>query len=474
MALVKKFHMTLDSNSYFDGSFGDLRIDKVATVLFFRMSVIFEVVLRRLAAGEKALEIAFNRLLNNEKFSRDAIMDKGCCRTSKIIHSNSQINHVLVIQDTSEVVCDKKKNPTRKGFGPMGNTYGLGFYMHPGLAVDATTGTCLGIISCHQWIPNQEKVNRHDQRRGPIENRESMRWISTAQQARNRIPQDVQVTIIADRESDIYEEWARIPNSTTHLITRSCTNRFVEGKQRLFETVDQWDVKDIIEVELNEISGKRKARTARLEVRFGSIVMQKPKGCSDKSAPKNIKLNIVDVREVTDLPIGVASVHWRLLTTHSVNSMSEAKKIVEFYQQRWHIEQLFRVWKKQGLGIESSQIEEAEHYLKVAAIAIFTACQSLQLVTGRQARDETTSCEVVFEPEANELLKAIEKSRFSGKTQKQTNPHKQGSIAWAAWIIARLGGWNGYEKSRPPGPITMRDGLVELKYMLIGWKLKNV
>jgi hypothetical protein len=40
----------------------------------------------------------------------------------------------------------------------------------------------------------------------------------------------------------------------------------------------------------------------------------------------------------------------------------------------------------------------------------------------------------------------------------QSNPHPKASLAWAAWIIAKLGGWNGYASSKPPGPITFFNG----------------
>jgi len=36
------------------------------------------------------------------------------------------------------------------------------------------------------------------------------------------------VTVVADRESDIYEMWARIPDAKTHLLVRACRDRAIE------------------------------------------------------------------------------------------------------------------------------------------------------------------------------------------------------------------------------------------------------
>jgi hypothetical protein len=33
--------------------------------------------------------------------------------------------------------------------------------------------------------------------------------------------------------------------------------------------------------------------------------------------------------------------------------------------------------------------------------------------------------------------------KMQGKTQKQKNPHPVETLAWAAWVVARLGGWMG-------------------------------
>src|SRR4051812_8249485 len=42
-------------------------------------------------------------------------------------------------------------------------------------------------------------------------------------------------------------------------------------------------------------------------------------------------------------------------------------------------------------------------------------------------------------------------ARLAERSPTLANPHPTDSLAWAAWIIARLGGWNGYASSRPPG-----------------------
>jgi hypothetical protein len=69
---------------------------------------------------------------------------------------------------------------------------------------------------------------------------------------------------------------------------------------------------------------------------------------------------------------------------------------------------------------------------------------------------------------------ALEKvcESLEGKTQKQKNPHPKGSLAYAAWVFARLGGWTGYYGK--PGPIVMLRGLTEFQAIKQGWDLRNV
>ena len=104
-----------------------------------------------------------------------------------------------------------------------------------------------------------------------------------------------------------------------------------------------------------------------------------------------------------------------------------------------------------------------EKLFKLAAMALGTAVRIIQL---RDARDgsERPATDVIdagqIEPAAM-IGKTLE-----GRTQRQKNPHEKGSLAWLAWIVARLGGWNCYYK--PPGPKTMARGWPQLTTMLKG------
>jgi hypothetical protein len=76
----------------------------------------------------------------------------------------------------------------------------------------------------------------------------------------------------------------------------------------------------------------------------------------------------------------------------------------------------------------------------------------------------------VFTADHINTLKALSPS-LQGRTAKQKNPHPPESLAWAAWHIARLGGWNGYASERPPGPITFARGLKRFEAIAEGFAL---
>ena len=144
--------------------------------------------------------------------------------------------------------------------------------------------------------------------------------------------------------------------------------------------------------------------------------------------------------------------------------------MIGWYRLRWHIEQLFRTLKRQGLRIEQSVVEDGEALEKLAVIALIAATITMQLVLARTAGSQGPPARRVFDAEQIEVLRALQR-KLQGRTPKQQNHFPPDSLAWAAWTIARLGGWTGYESDRSNGPITMRDGLDRFVGIVDGYKL---
>ena len=180
------------------------------------------------------------------------------------------------------------------------------------------------------------------------------------------------------------------------------------------------------------------------------------RGLREKGLAGQVTLSLIEVVE-TGTPKGAEPVLWRLLTTHRVEDAAMAWRVVGWYRSRWTIEQFFRTLRLQGLELEDSQLETADRLIKLTAIADRAAVIIMQLV---QARDGSTGqgAEIAFTLKEIDTLEALLPT-LEGKTALQKNLHPLRSPAWAAWVIGKLGGWDGYPKSRPPGPITMRHGL---------------
>ena len=76
--------------------------------------------------------------------------------------------------------------------------------------------------------------------------------------------------------------------------------------------------------------------------------------------------------------------------------------------------------------------------------------------------------EDVFSPADREALEAVSVT-LEGRTERQRNPYPAGSLAFAAWVCARLGGWICYYGK--PGPVVMLRGLYQFRAIQLGYDL---
>jgi hypothetical protein len=421
------------------------------------------VCLRRIGEGQRRHQVGFGRFLANDKVTVDRLIAGWSDQTAVAASGR----HVLAIQDTSEISFHTTSEH-RRGLGEIGKGgRARGVLLHAMLALDARSGACLGLAGGQIWTRRDRVKVAHQKRK--FNDKESHRWIATAEQGKQTLAAARMVTMVSDRESDIFVVWARVPDENVHLIARSMHDRRLADGTSLYETAAFFKVCGARIIDLPERAHKRTARSAKLSLRFGVVELARPHRAIE--LPKSVPLTFIEVIE-EDPPRGAEPVHWRLLTTHPVADAKAAWQIVDWYKMRWAIEQFWRLLKLQGLQLEGSQLQTAERLIKLTAIAAKAAITTFQLL---QARDGCSQepASLAFADHEIDLLDKLN-TRTQGATALQKNPHPKTSLAWAAWIIAKLGGWDGYPSSKPPGPITFKHGLERFHTMVQAWSIQNV
>lgn len=419
--------------------------------------------IRRLA-GSRAREVQFTRFLRNERVSVAEMASHAAARTADRVAGRE----IIVVQDTSELFLGGRRAKAN-GYGPVGKGGGTrGLLLHAALAIDAGNDALLGLVDAQVWNRDKGKVTARRSR--ATADKESRRWISATAKAGEGLSDAHSITVISDREGDIYEHFARRP-ANVELIVRASWDRQIKltsGKSaRLFAFGDSLPKVARFSATIPAAPG-RKERTAQLVLRFSPVTLCRPHPSPAPDLPDTIGLTMVDVREVSSTHDG-KPIHWRLLTTRVLTTPDQARRIVDLYRKRWTIEEFFRTLKTAGFDIEEAGIGQPEVMIKFVAAAAVAAVTIMQLVRARDGMTEEKLAEA-FEPGDQPVLEALS-PQLEGATAKQKNPHPRGTLAFAAWVIARLGGWTAYYGK--PGPKVMRIGLEAFRLIKYGVSLRS-
>jgi hypothetical protein len=424
-------------------------------------------VINRLSYARKDT-VGFSRFLANPKVQALSLIDQATAQVKYLC----QGRHILAINDTTELNYQSHVNFLKKGdtdMGPVGNDKDVGFFLHPTLAIDTESSLAIGFSSIKVWNRKWDKIKKESRKykMQTIEEKESYRWIESAQESKRHLEGASCITVIADRESDIYEEFIVVPDEKTNFLIRSRSDRkLYDQKESLYETLAGVQASGEYMLEVRKTAFRQK-RQAIIEVRFIKVCIARP-ARSKKELPKCIWLYAVEAKEKC-APDGERPIHWRLLTTHQVEEYSQAKEVIGWYSMRWQIELLFSTVKSSGLDIEASEIETGKALKALAVISVQVALKITQL---RQARNDTSGIPagITFTEKEQIVISALV-DEYEGKTEKQKNPYLKGTLAWGAWVIARLGGWKGYFSESPPGNKTMKAGLTKFEAIYQGFCL---
>src|SRR5262249_34418220 len=154
------------------------------------------------------------------------------------------------------------------------------------------------------------------------------RWLAGCRAAASVLA-DAFVTMVADRESDIYLLFARKPERLD-LIVRASQDRSLADGGTLFGALADAKPLSTSAVRVAPRGPGDKGRIATVELRARTVRIARPQSMARSDAPETVKLTLVEAREV-GAPAGKTALLWRLLTTHTVADATQAEEIVQLY-----------------------------------------------------------------------------------------------------------------------------------------------
>jgi len=317
---------------------------------------------------------------------------------------------VLAVQDTTTLSYTAHAS---KDMGPINAKWNsaVGLMMHDTLAF-TEDGVPLGLLDVQCWSRKPEEAGKGALRHQlPIEQKESMKWLKSyraVEQAQRLCPETMLVSV-GDREADIYElfEEATRDSSKPKLLVRAMRgrNRTVE-QIKLWEKLSHQPVAGIQEVHVPR-KGNRRARVAKLAIRFSEICLDSPK--TKDCIP--IKMWAVFAQEIDPGEDVKTPIDWMLLTTVATDTFEGACKRIAWYSKRWGIEVYHRTLKS-GCRIEDRRLGSTDRLEACLAIDIVVAWRIYWLT--KQGRESPNiPCDLFLKEDEWQVLWAYVKKRIS-------------------------------------------------------------
>jgi len=367
---------------------------------------------------------------------------------------------ILCLQDTTEINLSHLRAIT--GLGETGNPDDRGFFLHCGLA-SSTDGVCLGLLSALSWVrPPEEHGKAVARRQVPFDDKESAKWWKTIEIAEGVVRRPGLLVHVGDRESDIFEVFARAGAQGYRVLTRAAQNRRLPDAEHayLWPEAESWPMAgrrslDVPARRARDGKPARAARTAELTLRFGQVQIRQPR------AAGFVSLSVILVRE--DNPPEGDQIEWLLLTNDPVENAAAAWTRVEWYRRRWLIEE-FHNCLKTTCRAEERQFETHAHYENFLALLMLVSSRVLYLRNLARAEPDAPA-EIALDSEEIDVLRAHHNE--GRKTPLQADL----KLRQAVRLIAMIGGFQARKGDGEPGFKTLADGYSKLRLMIVGYRL---
>ena len=355
---------------------------------------------------------------------------------------------VLIAHDISNISYNDLQ---AEGLGYLDNKEGRGILCYSSIAC-TTQGLPLSLLYQHTWTRPLEELGKSNKRKQlAFKDKESCRWYEGMSEVNELLGNHIHKIHIADREADVYELFFHAYQSNMDLLIRARHNRRLSDGSHLWDNIAAQPLAATVSLDIPDKTGKKKLKV-EAEVRYHEVEILRPS--NNKDSYESVTLTAIEIKEKNS---GIKNeediIHWKLLTTLEITSVSDALKCVRWYTFRWLIERFHYVLKS-GTKIEELQLKDAESLQKAINVYSMAAFRVMQLVYESRHYPEV-SCEVV-------LTKAQWITLYMLINGNNQIPKQPPSLQQAVMWIGSLGGHLGRKSDGPPGLKTVWQGYQQL------------
>ncbi len=419
-----------------------------------------------LACQDWANTKAAYRFLSSERFGEDAILAGHFQATASRFAATAGL--VLVVQDTTEFSFRWAKPGTIGAIGrvPIGRDRDgnprahtrCGLLMHASLVV-TPEGLPLGLAAAQFWtrkaFKGANELKRHvNPTRVPIEEKESIRWLSSLAQSSALLGDPGRCVYVGDRENDIYEFFCAAWEAGAHFLVRTCVDRLAgDGRRTVARVMARVPVAGQHRIAVTAEDGS--VAEAVLKLRYRRVHILPPIG-KQKRYPA-LDLTVIHAREARQ-PRGRDRIDWKLVTDLAVTSPEAAVEKLQWYAQRWKVE-LFHKILKSGCRVEAARLRTAERLAKLIAVfcilswRIFWTTMINRTAPHAPPRLALTGAEITV------IDRAVR--------DRPTIPGEK-TLSHYLMKVACLGGYLARARDPPPGNAVMWRGWSRLMDMMLG------
>jgi len=400
------------------------------------------------------------RFFSNDRVDEEAILS-GHFEATRDRFATTD-GYVLVLHDTTEFTFKREKPELIgatcivNGKGKKGRMTFLtvcGILMHSSLVV-TTEGLPLGLAAIKFWTRKKFKgcnalKKKINPTRVPIEEKESLRWLTNLRQSIDLLGAPERCVHIADREGDIYELFCEAHEANTHFVIRTCVDRLAgDGEHTVADEMDEGRVRGLHRVEVRDRNGD--VDEAVLEIRYRRIKVLPPIG-KQKRYP-SLTLTVIHAEERGE-PKNRDKIEWKLVTDLAVRSRNDAIEKVNWYAMRWKIETFHKILKS-GCRVEESQLRTAERLVNLISVFCILSWRIFWLTMLNRVNPDAPPDLALTQSEIDLLDKLVadkSKGRLAIKT-----------ISHYLIKLAKLGGYLARANDGPPGNKVVWRGLSRL------------